>query len=634
MVSDLLSTYFEKIKKLKIAVIGDFALDFYYHVNKNTNEISVETGKEVYHGEKILTHLGGAGNIVKNLVTLGVSKVYPVGIIGDDIFGREIQHLFKQSNVITDFIISQNINWHTITYTKPYWKKKEENRIDFGVNNKYDIQLIDRVIDDLKKILPDIDAVIVNQQYINPLIHENNIKRINDLISEFPDVLFLGDLRDYGHNFRGGYLKVNTKEAARFLGMGYGNENDLEYCLKMAIEINKKINGNVLLTRGANGLLYYDGKNSYSKNGIYVDGPIDTVGAGDSCLSAFAVGLAADMPIEDALEFANIASAVTIKKIQQTGTATPKEIMEQNENNYLVYNLGLATDNRKAQYLENTDIEIVSEIPDNIHITHAIFDHDGTISTLREGWEQVMHPMMMESICGDKLDSVSYDEYQELSQQVKKYIDQSTGLQTIVQMMGLVQMIKNFGMVPEDEIKSAAHYKAIYLQKLMVNVNRRIAKINKKELTTDDFILKEARGFLEKLQDLGTKLYLVSGTDEEDVVHEAEILGYAGYFKDRIYGSKGNEIRDAKKIVIEKILKEVNVAANDILVIGDGPVEMREGRKAGAYCIGIASDEVRRYGLNNTKRSRLIKAGAHIIISDYTQMSYLFSYLFKSSLFV
>jgi hypothetical protein len=52
-------------------------------------------------------------------------------------------------------------------------------------------------------------------------------------------------------------------------------------------------------------------------------------------------------------------------------------------------------------------------------------------------------------------------------------------------------------------------------------------------------------------------------------------------------------------------------------------VEIRETRKRGGFSIGVASDEVRRFGLNLTKRSRLIRAGASLIVPDYSQLAYL-----------
>jgi phosphoglycolate phosphatase-like HAD superfamily hydrolase len=82
-------------------------------------------------------------------------------------------------------------------------------------------------------------------------------------------------------------------------------------------------------------------------------------------------------------------------------------------------------------------------------------------------------------------------------------------------------------------------------------------------------------------------------------------------------------------MVLERILSGLSDEAPErILTVGDGPVEIRETQKRGGYTVGVASDEIRRYGLNLSKRSRLIEAGADLIIPDYSQMAHLLPILF------
>ncbi len=298
------------------------------------------------------------------------------------------------------------------------------------------------------------------------------------------------------------------------------------------------------------------------------------------------------------------------------------------ERSTLVGNPELAKDPRKAKYIEGSEIEIVEKLPDNLDIQNVILDHDGTISTLREGWEIVMHQVMMEVICGSKIDQLSTEEYNRISKKCEKFIDDTTGIQTIVQMQGLRELVIEEGLVPEDEVKSAAEYKAIYLDRLMISVNDRIDRLKKDERNFYDFTIQGAKELLKALREMGLTLYLASGTDEENVVIEANALGYGDVFNGGIRGSKGNEIGDAKRIVINRIIEEGNCVGNNLMVIGDGPVEIIEGRKVGALCIGVASDEIRRHGINYSKRTRLIKAGAHLIIPDFSQLPILMKTIF------
>ncbi|VAV84221.1 hypothetical protein MNBD_BACTEROID02-859, partial [hydrothermal vent metagenome] len=249
--------------------------------------------------------------------------------------------------------------------------------------------------------------------------------------------------------------------------------------------------------------------------------------------------------------------------------------------------------------------------------------------TQREGWEHIMEPVMIKAILGDHYDTADKALYDKVRTRALDFIDKSTGIQTIVQMEGLVKMVEEFNFVPKEAILDKFGYKEIYNNGLMEMVDERMTKLNSGQLTVQDFTVKGAVDFLYALKDRGIKLYLASGTDKADVINEAESLGYADVFDGGIYGSVGDISKYSKKMVIENIIKENNLKGNELLVIGDGPVEIKECRKANGIAIGIASDEVRRYGLNQEKRSRLIKAGAQIIIPDFSQADTLIDLIFK-----
>ena len=163
-------------------------------------------------------------------------------------------------------------------------------------------------------------------------------------------------------------------------------------------------------------------------------------------------------------------------------------------------------------------------------------------------------------------------------------------------------------------------YKKIYNDALMEMITKRLKKLETAQLTTEDFMIKGALRFLKVLKKKGIKLYLFSGTDREDVLYEAEILGYADLFDGGIYGSVGDINKYSKKMVLDQILNITRKPGDgQIATFGDGPVEIRETHKRGGITIGIASNELRRFGLNESKRTRLIKAGADVIVPDFSQ---------------
>ena len=161
----------------------------------------------------------------------------------------------------------------------------------------------------------------------------------------------------------------------------------------------------------------------------------------------------------------------------------------------------------------------------------------------------------------------------------------------------------------------------------MVGIDRRIERLRAGELDPDDFTIKGTRAFLEAMHRRGIRLYLASGTDEEDVKNEACVLGYARLFEGGIFGAVGDVRKYSKKMVIDRIMRENELSGPQLATFGDGPVELRETKKRGGLAVGIASDEVRRHELNPEKRTRLIKAGADLIVPDFSQHEKLIHYL-------
>ena len=104
-------------------------------------------------------------------------------------------------------------------------------------------------------------------------------------------------------------------------------------------------------------------------------------------------------------------------------------------------------------------------------------------------------------------------------------------------MKGLIELIREFGCVPEDKILNEFDYKQIYNDELLIMVNVRAEKFKRGELSLEDLTLKNAVPFLQKLHDAGIKLYLASGTDEADVISEAHVLGYDHLFEGRDFWS-------------------------------------------------------------------------------------------------
>lgn len=622
MKKDLLKEILNKIESVKVAVIGDFCLDAYWFVEESESEISVETGLATMPVGIQKYTPGGAGNVTNNLAALGIKEILAFGVIGHDPFAPKMIEVLRSSGVITENLLIQDKDWSTHVYIKPYTGDKEHNRIDFGNLNKLSDPTAKELLDNLKNTIKDVDIIIINQQVPSGIHTEYLRKNLVSLIKDFPDKIFIVDSRHYTDYYDGAYRKINDIEASLLCGINRKTEDTVPYSdTKVTAEtLFKRYGKPLFITRGSRGSLIADQSGITDFPGLMILSKVDTVGAGDSYLAGVAATLAAGYPMGIAAAMGTFVAGVTVQKLFQTGTASPAEILMIGSDADYIYNPELADDIRQAEYHNQTEIEIINSWPDKTQIKHAIFDHDGTISTLREGWEEIMAPMMIKAILGDRYEEADEDLFHRAEERVKDFIDKTTGIQTLMQMKILLNVIEEFACVPKEKMLDEFAYKKIYNDDLIAMVHKRELKLKRGELSVEDVTIKGVIPFLNRLHEAGIKLYLASGTDEEDVIKEATLLGYAGLFEGRIFGAVGDIKKDAKKIVLNRILETIGDSGSGAIVtFGDGPVEIRETHKIGGLTAGIASNEQKRYGLNHTKRNRLVKAGADIIVPDFSQ---------------
>jgi bifunctional ADP-heptose synthase (sugar kinase/adenylyltransferase)/phosphoglycolate phosphatase-like HAD superfamily hydrolase len=623
MTPSRLTALLAAIPSARIGVIGDFCVDSYFLVASEASEPSLETGLPTRPVREHRSALGGAGNVVANLQAIGVKDLRAFAVIGPDTFGHELIRLLADLGVNSSGVFVQPSAWQTHSYLKPIVGHEESNRYDFGVFNRVEPRSEQLLLAAIEAALPELDVVVINQQFKQGIHSEIFQAGLNELLRRYSQVVALVDCRNLGHAYPSGLRKLNDFEAARLSGSDHpaGRPISRQEAVDSAERLYQQWRRPVFVTRGSNGCIVIDDQGTHEILGLQIINETDPVGAGDSMVAGIAACLAVGAAPAEAAAFGNFVAGVTVQKLQQTGTASPAEIQAIGESPDYVYQPELADDIRLAVYYPGTAIEIAASIPDEMELRFAIFDHDGTISTLRQGWEHVMEPMMIRSILGPAYDTVDRGTLDRTAGRVRSFIDKTTGIQTLKQMHGLALMVREAGFVPAPEILDAQGYKRIFNQSLMELVEVRKRQVELGELSVEDFTLKNAVALLGELRDAGVRLYLASGTDERDVQLEAEALGYAPYFEGRIYGANQDISHDAKRVVLDRILDEIGADnAGRIVTFGDGPVEIRETRKRGGLTVGVASDEVRRHGLRPEKRTRLIRAGAHLVVPDYSQL--------------
>ncbi len=613
--------YLAEKEDTSIAVIGDICLDLYYFTGSEPAEISVETGLPTYSVSRTKQELGAAGNVAVNCRRLNIKAVDMYGIIGDDPYGRIILDLLNEEGVSSRGIVKQKENWQTHVYHKVYQRNKELPRYDIGNMNIPSEISIDELIGTLEKNLSSYQCIIINEQVLSGLHSPYMQKRLNEVIMRSEDkIIWFSDCRKLHDIYSRTIHKLNESEGFSIaLSHGYANAGDVD---SLALWLSKHWKRPVILTRGENGALVCDGDTVRTVNGIHFISDIDIVGAGDAFLAAMAAASLRGASLYEGAYIGNLSAAVSCTKLYETGHPSCDEVLSLSYDPDFRYSPVLAKDIRKARY-EN-DIEIIDIPRMTGYPAMAIFDHDGTISTLRQGWEEVMRTVMVQCITGGVYDQLDMKMLSRIYDEVDSVIEKTTGIQTIVQMQYLRNLVAKSGYVKDKDILTPQQYKTIYNEALLSHIEKKSSLVRKGLLSVEDVTMKGAVSFLRHLYEKGTKLYLASGTDQEDVIAEARLLGYDTLFEGRIKGSVGNVASDPKKEVIDQILTESGLIEGatekgvSCIVFGDGPVEMREARKHNIPAVGVLSDEKQRYGKNLDKRERLILGGANLLISDFS----------------
>jgi len=265
-------------------------------------------------------------------------------------------------------------------------------------------------------------------------------------------------------------------------------------------------------------------------------------------------------------------------------------------------------------------VEFASGFVPRPGISHVLFDFDGTLSLIREGWPEVMVPMFAEM-----LPPVPGESDEQRRQLCLDDIMRLNGKQTIYQMIQLAERIKERGGSPQEPL----WYKHEYLRRLDARIRSRTDGVRNGSMQRDGFLVHGARTLLESLQRRGLTLYLASGTDEVFVKEEAALLDVARYFGRHIYGAQDNYQNFSKKMVIERILRENQIGGAQLLSFGDGYVEIQNTKEVGGLAVAVASDEAHNGSgrIDEWKRQRLLGVGADAVIPDYRDAEALLNHI-------
>lgn len=331
LTTSLIETILTTIPGRTIGVLGDLFLDRYLDLDADLTEPSIETGLDAYQVVRVRSYPGAAGTVINNLVALGVGRIIPISMIGDDGEGYELrQALRKMLSVDTTHLTATGCR-RTPTYTKPMLGRRggsarELNRLDIKNREPLPPEVGAILLASLSQCWESLDVLLALDQVSEPdcgVLNSQIRGRLAELAERNPAKVVLVDSRERIGLFRNAWLKPNERECLRASGTG----DELTLAMRT---LASRAGRPVLCTRAERGTLVLGAADAevVEVPCFPVSGPIDTVGAGDSCSAAMACALASGVTLVDAAAFGNLVASITIQQIGVTGTATPEQVRQ------------------------------------------------------------------------------------------------------------------------------------------------------------------------------------------------------------------------------------------------------------------------------------------------------------------
>lgn len=337
LTTDLIEHILATVPHRTVGLLGDLFLDRYLDIDPARDEPSVETGLTAYQVVNVRAYPGALGTVLNNLAALGVGRIVPIAAIGDDGEGYELRQALGATPGVELGGVFPAPARRTPTYTKPMYGPKELNRLDIKNRTPTPPAVQDTILKLLDEAWPRLDALIVLDQ-----VSEEDCgvvtKRVRDRLAELGNrdsaKFVLADSRERIGAFRNVCVKPNEKEVSDSAETDFWVNPEHVYRDK-SNELARLTHRHVFCTRAAAGIylampwVFKDGAGMGGGGTVPtypVSGPIDIVGAGDSCSAGISCAMVSGATHEQAAAFGNLVASITIQQIGVTGTATPEQV--------------------------------------------------------------------------------------------------------------------------------------------------------------------------------------------------------------------------------------------------------------------------------------------------------------------
>jgi len=332
-----ISKILQEFKKLKLAVIGDIMLDRTLWGITSDRKNPESKKAPITHIQKEELYIGGAGNVARNLTSLGIDCNF-YGIIGDDIYGRELIRMCHKEKIgIENLKLAE---FPTIFKARRFIDGEYIGRDDGGEKDEKGRSLLIKIneylAEDLwtpfedKCIEGDYNGIILSD-YNKHIFSKNFTEKIIRISRRYNLPIF-ADIKPENLDFFKGCTLIcpNAEEASKITGIKYSKQNLNE----MGRIIQEKINSKyAIITCSEDGAFVYDnGESKLMKTQARKVGEV--TGAGDTFIALLAASYSTGSNIYDSVKLANIGAGIAVEK-SGTSTVSPEELIQRIEKGVL-----------------------------------------------------------------------------------------------------------------------------------------------------------------------------------------------------------------------------------------------------------------------------------------------------------
>ncbi|PLX84696.1 MAG: bifunctional heptose 7-phosphate kinase/heptose 1-phosphate adenyltransferase [Desulfuromonas sp.] len=312
--------FLSRLGDIRVLVIGDLMLDEYLW--GRAERISPEAPVQVVDVSRDEMRLGGAGNVLHNLLALGC-QVQLASVVGNDREGELLRDALVAKG-ISDEGVFREPGRQTTRKTRILAGNQQMLRIDRECRQPIGAAAEDRLFDYISGTAKGCQAILVSD-YLKGVLTEGLLARIIALGKEFEIPVVIDPKGDDYAKYRGATLLTpNRKEAERASKVAIVDEESLVQAgrlLRDSLELDS-----LVLTRSEEGMTLFAAQGGELHLSAEAREVFDVSGAGDTVLALLGAGLAGGLVLEDAAHLANIGAGIVVGKVG-TSTVSPQEIL-------------------------------------------------------------------------------------------------------------------------------------------------------------------------------------------------------------------------------------------------------------------------------------------------------------------